>query len=241
MIMDTDVRRVLPSIRVPTLVLHRTGDRVTRLAGARYLAEHIPDAKLIEFAGTDHFPWVGDTDAIADEVEQFVTGTRHEPKVDRILATVLFVDIVHSTRHLAEKGDRSWRDLLQRFYAILRRDISRFRGREINTTGDGIFAIFDGPARAIRCACAMTADVRALGVEIRSGLHSGECELVGNNVDGIAVHIGARVTAMARPGEVLVSSTVKDLVAGSGLTFADRGKHQLKGVPDDWQLFAASA
>ncbi|HJU09777.1 MAG TPA: adenylate/guanylate cyclase domain-containing protein, partial [Candidatus Binataceae bacterium] len=240
MVMDTDVRHVLPSIRIPTLIVHRTGDKVTPLAGARYLVEHISGAKLVEVPGVDHFAWVGDTDSILDEVEQFVTGTRQDAKADRIVATVLFVDIVNSTMHLAEKGDRSWRDLLQRFYAIMRRNISRFRGREINTTGDGMFAIFDGPARAIRCAHAMTADVRSLGIDIRSGLHSGECELAGNNVDGIAVHIGARVAATAEPGEVLVSSTVKDLVAGSGLTFSDRGSRQLKGVPGEWRLFTAS-
>jgi class 3 adenylate cyclase len=185
--------------------------------------------------------WVGDSDAILDEVEQFVTGTLHTVEVDRILATVLFVDMVDSTRHLVKKGDRVWREFLERFFGVLRGEINRFRGREIDTTGDGILATFDGPARAIRCACAMNTGVRSLGIEIRAGLHSGECELAGDSVRGIAVHIGARVAAMAEPGEILVSGTVKDLVAGSGICFADRGAHALKGVPGEWRLFAASA
>ena len=240
MIADTDVRHVLPSINVPTLVIHRTGDRATRVEGSRYLAEHITNARLVEVPGIDHYMWVGDSDAILDEVEQFVTGTVHRVEVDRILATVLFVDIVDSTRHLVEKGDRLWRDFLERFFEALRREIHRFRGREINTTGDGILATFDGPARGIRCACALSTGIRSLGVEIRAGLHSGECELAGDRVEGIAVHIAARVAAMAGAGETLVSSTVKDLVAGSGVRFTDRGGHTLKGVPGEWRLYAAS-
>jgi pimeloyl-ACP methyl ester carboxylesterase len=236
---DTDVRDVLPSIRVPALVIHRSGDRVTPVEGGRYLADHIPGARLAEVAGDDHFPWVGDTDSILDAVEQFVTGARRGPLMDRVLATVLFIDIVDSTRHLAERGDRAWRDLLRRFYEILRRTIADFRGREINTTGDGLLATFDGPARAIRCACAMNSEVRRIGIEIRAGLHSGECELTGDTIAGIAVHIGARVAANAMPGETLVSRTVKDLVAGSGIQFTDRGIHVLKGVPGEWQLYAA--
>jgi pimeloyl-ACP methyl ester carboxylesterase len=241
MVMDTDVRHVLPSIRIPTLVVHRSGDMVTPIQGGRYMAEHIPDARFVEVAGNDHFPWVGDADTILDLVERFVTGTTRGPLVDRVVATVLFVDIVDSTRHLAERGDRGWRDLLERFYALLRHELQRFRGREINTTGDGLLATFDGPARAIRCAGEMINAVQTLGIEIRTGLHSGECELLRDSVSGIAVHIGARVAATAAPGEVLVSSTVKDLVAGSGIEFADRGSHPLKGVPGQWQLFAASA
>jgi pimeloyl-ACP methyl ester carboxylesterase len=241
MIMDTDVRHVLPSIRTPTLVIHRSGDMATPIAGGRYLAEHIPDARFVEVAGNDHFPWVGDADAIMDLVERFVTGTTRGPLVDRVVATVLFVDIVDSTRQLAQRGDLGWRDLLAHFYAQLRGEIERFRGREINTTGDGLLATFDGPARAIRCARAMISAVQALGIQIRTGLHSGECELIHDNVSGIAVHIGARVAALAAPDEVLVSSTVKDLVAGSGIEFAERGSHQLRGVPGQWQLYAASA
>lgn len=239
MAMDTDVRQVLPSIRVPTLVIHRRGDPMTPAEGGRYLAEHISGARLMEVDGGDHFPWVGDTDSILDAVEQFVTGTRRAPQVDRVLTTVLFVDIVDSTRHLSERGDRAWRDLLDRFYDVLRREIDRFKGRETNTTGDGLLATFDGPARGIRCASAMSAEVRRLGIEIRAGLHTGECELVGDSLAGIAVHIGARVAAKATSGEILVSSTVKDLVAGSGIRFTDRGVHELKGVPGEWRLYAA--
>jgi pimeloyl-ACP methyl ester carboxylesterase len=238
MAMDTDVRDVLPSIRVPTLVLHRVGDRPARVEGARYLAERIPGAKLVELPGEDHFPWVGDADAILDEVEHFVTGVRRGPDPDRVLATVLFLDIVDSTRRLAELGDRRWRELLDRFYAVLRERIARFRGREIDTTGDGVFAAFDGPARAIRCAVATRDAVGGLGLAVRAGLHTGECELLGSDMTGIAVHTGARVCAAAAPGEVLVTGTVVDLVAGSGLGFEDRGLHTLKGVPGEWRLFA---
>ncbi len=241
MSMDTDVRSVLPSIRVPTLVVHRTGDRVTPVEGGRYLAEHIPGARLEEVTGVDHFPWVGDSDAILDEVEHFVTGRRHHAEPDRILATVLFTDIVDSTKQLAEHGDRAWRELLGQFYAALRVEIERHRGREIDTAGDGLFATFDGPARAIRCACATRRAIAPLGVALRAGLHTGECEVLGDKVSGIAVHLGSRVCATAEPNEVLVSSTVKDLVAGSDLRFTDRGVHALKGVPGDWHLYAAEA
>ena len=239
MSMDTDVRNVLSSIRVPTLVVHRTGDRATRVEGGRYLAEHIPGARLEEVPGVDHFPWVGDADAILNEVEHFVTGSRHHAEPDRALATVLFADIVESTKKLAEHGDRSWRELLAQFYAALRAQIERYRGREIDTAGDGLFATFDGPARAVRCACATRQAIAPLGVMLRAGLHTGECEVVGDKVSGIAVHLGARVCAAAEPNEVLVSSTVKDLVAGSDLRFTDRGAHTLKGVPGDWHLYAA--
>jgi class 3 adenylate cyclase len=232
---------VLPSIRVPTLVIHRRGDRVTPVEFGRYLADHIPGATLTEVAGEDHFPWIGDTDSILDAVQQFVTGTRPAPRIERVLATVLFVDIVGSTRHLSERGDSAWKALLQSFFEILRQELELFKGREINTTGDGLMATFDGPARGIRCAHAMSVGVHKLGIEIRAGLHSGECELLGDALAGIAVHIGARVASKAAPGEILVSSTVKDLVAGSGIQFRDRGSYELKGVPGEWRLYAANA
>lgn len=222
------------------MVVHRTGDMPSPVEGGRYLAQHIPGAKLVEVDGQDHFPWVGDSDAILDEVERFTTGdapSAREP--DRVLATVLFTDIVDSTRLLAERGDRRWRELLGQFYGILRRELERHRGREIDTTGDGLFATFDGPARAIRCACIARDAVRSLGIALRAGLHTGECELLGDKVSGIAVHLGARVCGAAGHNEVLVSNTVKDLVAGSDLRFADRGVHALKGVPGEWHLYAA--
>ena len=235
---EIDVRPILSAVRVPTLVLHRTGDRAIQTEQARYLADHIPGARLVEFPGIDHTPWVGDADAILDEIEEFLTGTRHEAEIDRVLATVLFTDIVGSTERAAALGDRKWRDLLDGYYALARRELARFRGREVDTAGDGFFASFDGPARGIRCAQAISAGVRPLGIEVRAGLHTGECEVIGEKVGGIAVHIGARVAGLARPGEVLVSNTVKDLVAGSGLSFEERGAHTLKGVPGEWRLYA---
>jgi pimeloyl-ACP methyl ester carboxylesterase len=239
MAIDTDVRDVLASIRVPTLVLHRSGDRPVPIAAGRRLAEAIPGARFVEVPGTDHFPWVGDTEAILGEVEHFVTGARGLAEPDRVLATVLFVDIVDSTRRVAERGDRAWRELLARFHALVGRQLERYRGREIDTTGDGVFATFDGPARAIRCACAIRDAVAALGIEVRAGLHTGECEVHASRVSGIAVHTGARICASAGPGEVRVSRTVRDLVAGSTLRFADRGVHALRGVAGEWRLFAA--
>jgi len=238
MLDDIDVRPVLPTIRVPTLVLHCTGDRAVNVENGRYLGRHIPNAKYVELPGADHFPYVGDTEAILAEIEEFLTGARHAPEADRVLATVLFTDIVGSTTHAAGIGDQRWRDLLGSYQALVRRELARSRGREVKTLGDGFLATFDGPARAIRCACAIRDSVRPLGIEIRAGLHTGECELMDDDVGGIAVHIGARVAASAAPGEVLVSSTVKDLVAGSGLRFADRGTHHLHGVPGEWRLFA---
>jgi class 3 adenylate cyclase len=238
--MEIDVRHVLPSVRVPTLIIHRTGDRVTHVEQARYLAAYIPGARLTELPGDDHLPYVNG-DQIIDEVEEFLTGTRPEADIDRVLATVLFTDIVGSTERAAALGDRRWRDLLAGYYATARRELARFRGREVDTAGDGFFAAFDGPARAIRCAQAISAGVRPLGIEVRAGLHTGECEMIGVKVGGIAVHIGARVAALARPGEVLVSNTVKDLVAGSGLCFEERGIHTLKGVPGEWRLYALGA
>ncbi|HET8578956.1 MAG TPA: adenylate/guanylate cyclase domain-containing protein [Methylomirabilota bacterium] len=238
---QTDARDILPVIRVPTLLVHRVGDRVTRVDGARYMAERIPGVKYVELPGDDHIPWVGDVEAVLGEVEEFLTGVRRGREADRVLATILFADIVSSTEKAAALGDRRWRELLDSYYALARRELVRFRGREIDTAGDGLFAAFDGPARGIRCAAAITAGVRPLGIEIRAGLHTGECEVVGEKVSGIAVHIGARVASHARAGEVLVSSTVKDLVAGSGLQFEDREAHSLKGVPGEWRLFAVRA
>jgi class 3 adenylate cyclase len=233
-----DVRSVLSTIRTPVLVLHRTGDLDARVEEGRYIADHIEGARFVELAGEDHVPFV-DPGQIVDEVEEFLTGVRRGPEPDRVLATVLFTDIVGSTARAAEMGDRSWRELLERHDAVIRRELDRFGGREVDTAGDGFLATFDGPARAIRAARAMSEAVRDLGLEIRAGLHTGEVEVAGRHVRGIAVHIGARVAALAGPGEVLVSSTVKDLVAGSGLSFDDRGEHELKGVPGTWSLFAA--
>lgn len=234
-----DVRHVLPVVRVPTLVMHRRGDRVTRVEQGRYLAEHIDGAKFVELAGDDHMPWVGNGDAIIDEIEEFLTGIRPSD-TDRVLATILFTDIVGSTEHAIARGDRRWRELLERYYSIARRELARFRGREIDTAGDGLFAAFDGPARAIRCASRVRDEVRSLGIEVRSGLHAGECEVLGEKISGVAVHIGARVAAAAAAGEVLVSSTVKDLVAGAGIRFESRGTHVLKGVPGEWPLFVVA-
>jgi pimeloyl-ACP methyl ester carboxylesterase len=233
-----DIRAVLPVIGVPTLVIHRTGDLNIDVGGARWMAGQIPGAKYVELPGADHLPFVGNQDAILDEVEQFLTGSRGAAERDRVLATVMFTDIVSSTKRAHEVGDRAWRELLEQHHALVRRALERFRGREIDSAGDGFLAAFDGPARAIRCACAVRDAVLQLGLEIRAGLHTGECEVLGDKLAGIAVHTGARVAAMAAAGEVLVSSTVKDLVAGSGLEFADRGTHELKGIPGDWRLFA---
>ena len=236
---EIDVRHVLPAIRVPTLILHRAAERAIDVANARYMAEHISGAKLIELAGVDHNYLVGDRDALLDEVELFLTGARHVYEPERVLATVLFVDIVGSTERAAALGDNAWRELLEAFYAKAREVLQHYRGREVNTSGDGLLAAFDGPARAIRCAGAIRDTVRSLGLEVRCGLHTGECELVGKDLAGIAVHIGARVASLAAPGEVLVSQTVRDLVAGSGLVFEERGPHRLRGVPNEWLLFRA--
>jgi class 3 adenylate cyclase len=237
---EIDVRHVLPATRVPTLILHRTGDHVIDVKHARYMAQHIPGAKLIELSGEDHSPWIGDREALLDEVEQFLTGRRHSRESERVLATVLFVDIVGSTERAVAIGDRPWRETLETFYSRVREVLQQYRGREINTAGDGFLAAFDGPARAIRCASAIRDSVRSLNLEVRCGLHTGECELLGDDLAGIAVHTGARVAGLAAPGEVLVSQTVRDLVAGSGLAFEDRGTHVLKGVPNKWRLFRAA-
>jgi pimeloyl-ACP methyl ester carboxylesterase len=235
-----DVRSVLPHIQVPTLVIHRTDERVVPVGNGRYMAEHIPGARLLEQPGEDHLPWLGDADGILDAIEEFVTGSRHHVDEDRILATVLFTDIVDSTRRAAEAGDRRWRELLDAHDEVGMREVERFRGRRVKTTGDGMLALFDGPARGVRCAEAVREALAELGVEIRAGLHVGECELRNGDVGGLAVHIGARVAGLADPGEILVSRTVRDLVAGSGLSFAERGEHQLRGVPDRWPLYAVN-
>ena len=238
---EIDIRHVLPSIGVPALVLHRTGDTDSNVEEGRWIARCIPGARFVELPGVDHLPWVGDQDAVLDEVEEFLTGVRRGPEPDRVLVTVLLVDIVESTATAAELGDRRWRDLLEAFHAGVRAELPRYRGREIDTAGDGFFATFDGPARAIRCAAAIRESAARLGLDVRPGLHTGEVELMGEKVGGIAVHIGARVAGEAGPGEVLVSSTVKDLVAGSGIEFEDRGSRALKGVPGEWRLFAAAS
>jgi pimeloyl-ACP methyl ester carboxylesterase len=234
-----DIRHILPTIQVATLVLHRTGDHDVNIAEGRYLASKILEAKFVELAGDDHWIAAGDVDALADEIQEFLTGTRPVPEPDRVLATVLFTDIVGSTERAAELGDRRWRNLLAAHEAAVRRELDRFRGREVDTAGDGFLASFDGPARAVRCAISAGAAVRDLGVDIRAGVHTGECELDGPKIRGIAVHTGARIASLAGPGEVLVSQTVKDLVSGSGLAFEDRGLHELRGVPGEWRVYAA--
>lgn len=235
---EIDVRHVLASIHAPTLILHRVGDALIPVAAGRYLAEHIPGAKYAEIPGTDHTVTDNPTqDVIADEIEEFITGTRHRPEPDRLLATVMFTDIVRSTERAAEMGDQRWRELLESYYDVMRKELGIFRGHEVDTAGDGLLATFDGPARAIRCACSARQKLRRLGLQVRTGLHTGECELIGDSIGGIAVHIGARVATAANPDEVMVSSTVKDLVAGSGIKFTDRGMHTLKGVPGEWRLF----
>lgn len=235
---EIDVRHVLPSVRVPTLVLHRIGERVIDIENARYMASRIPGAKLVELPGIDHMPWVGDVEPVIQETEEFLTGTRHAAEIERVLATVLFTDIVESTERAAALGDRKWRQVLENYQALVRQQLGQFRGREVDTAGDGFLASFDGPARAIRCAAAVRERARAQDIEIRAGLHTGECEIMGEKLGGIAVHIGSRVAGKAAPGEIVVSQTVKDLVAGSGLSFAERGPHTLKGVPGEWRLYA---
>jgi class 3 adenylate cyclase len=237
MVEGTDIRATLPAINVPTLVIHRVDDRIVRVGHARYLAEHIPGAHYVELPGSDHLWWEGGDD-ILDEIETFLTGTTTAYEPDRVLATVLFTDIVDSTTRAAEMGDRRWRDLSDAHNRAVRRLLDRYRGREVKALGDGFLATFDGPGRAIRCASELRDAVRSVGLEVRSGLHTGEVELTGDDISGIAVNIGARVGAQAGAGEVLVSQTVKDLVAGSGLEFEDRGEHDLKGVPGPWRLWS---
>jgi class 3 adenylate cyclase len=234
---QADVRAILPAVRVPTLVMNRTHDRDVNIEEARFLAAHIPGAKFVELPGADHVMVVGETEPMLAEIEEFLTGVRPGPEPDRVLATVLFTDIVGSTQRAASVGDRAWSALVERHHAAVRTELGRFRGREVDTAGDGFLATFDGPARAVRCATASTQAIRGLGLEIRAGLHTGEVEIAGDGVRGLAVHIGARVAGLAEPSEVLVSSTVKDLTAGSGLAFEDAGEHELKGVPDRWRLY----
>jgi pimeloyl-ACP methyl ester carboxylesterase len=238
---EIDIRSVLQTVRVPTLLLHRVGDRLINVEASRYMAKRIPGAKLVELPGDDHLLFLGDSETVLGEIQEFLTGVRPAAVADTTLATVLFVDIAGSTEKAAVLGDAGWRDLLALFQRHVGDEIERHRGRLIDTAGDGAFASFDGPARAIRCACAIRDRVRTLGVEVRTGLHTGECQLSGAKLAGVAVHIGARVAATADPGEVRVTSTVKDLVAGSGLRFAERGVQALKGVPGEWRLFAVQA
>lgn len=235
-----DARQVLTSISAPTLVVHRTGDPLVDVIHARYLAEHIHGARFVEFPGEFHFSARGKDQEILDEIEEFLTGTRQEHEIDRVLKTVLFTDIVGSTERAARIGDRRWRELLDAHDSAVRRELERFGGQEVDTTGDGFFASFDGPARAIRCAHAITASANAIGLEVRAGLHSGECELRGERLAGLAVHIGARVAALAGPSEVLTTGTVRDLVTGSGIEFHDRGTHVLKGVHGEWQVLSVT-
>jgi class 3 adenylate cyclase len=232
-----DVRHVLQTIRVPTLLLHRTKDDGIAVAHSRYLAEHIPGARLVELDGVDTLPFLGDSDAVLGEVDEFLTGDRRPPEHDRVLATVLFTDIVGSTLRAAALGDVPWRDLLAEHDRVVRACLVRHRGREIKSVGDGFLALFDGPARAVRAARSIVDELTSLGLEARAGLHTGEVELVGDDVAGLAVHIAARVVAEASPGRVLASSTVHDLVVGSGLRFEDRGRKELRGVPGEWGLW----
>jgi pimeloyl-ACP methyl ester carboxylesterase len=238
MYMDTDVRHVVPSIRVPTLVVHAYGDRVVNVRHGRWLAEHIPGAKLVELPGSDHSFWYTNPDPVLDEVEEFLTGVRPVAEPDRVLATVMFTDIVGSTERAVKEGDQRWRELLEAQQRCVRAELDRHRGREVKSTGDGFLATFDGPARGILCGKAIVDSVHSIGLDVRVGLHSGEVEVMGQDVGGIAVHIASRVGSLAGSREVLVSETVKGLVAGSGITFEDRGEHELKGVPDSWRLFA---
>jgi len=238
---EIDVRDVLPAIRIPTLILHRTGDLDANIEEGRYIAARIPGATFLELPGPDHLPWVGDQAEVVDEVEAFLTGIRPAPEPDRVLATVLFTDIVGSTERAASLGDKAWRDVLEQHHASVRRELTHFRGQEIGTSGDGFLATFDGPARAVRCAVAIRDRLRESGLEVRAGVHTGECERMGDNIGGLAVHIGSRVAGLAGPGEVLASSTVKDLVSGSGIVFEDRGVQTLKGIPGDWRVFRVAA
>jgi class 3 adenylate cyclase len=238
MINFIDVRPVLPTITAPTLAISRTNPAAAPAEHRRYVADHIPGARYVELPGAEELMWAGEQDAIVGEIQEFVTGARPVIEPDRVLATILFTDIVGSTQLAAELGDRAWRELLERHHVLVRAELARLRGREVDTAGDGFLAMFDGPGRAVRCASAAVRSVRSLGIEIRAGVHTGEVEIADDGIRGIAVHIGARVSALAGDGEVLVSSTVRDLVAGSGLEFEDRGFHELKGVPDPWRVLA---
>jgi class 3 adenylate cyclase/dienelactone hydrolase len=240
MFLDTDVRGALSLIQAPTLVLHRRGDHAVNYRAARWLAEQIEGSRYAEMEGEDHFPWVGDSDAALAAIEEFLTGVRPAPPSERVLATVLFTDIVDSTALAGELGDRRWRELLEQHHALVRERLGRFGGREIKTTGDGFLAIFDGPTRAAECAREIAADMPSLGIDVRAGLHAGEVELIGDDVGGIAVHVAARIAALAGPHSVLASRTVRDLAAGSGVEFADAGRHALKGVAEEWDLYSVA-
>ena len=238
---EVDVRALLPTVRVPTLVVHHTDDAILLPAMGKYIADNIPGAKYVELPGRNMYHFVEPWRLSFQEIAEFLTGSQAEVADDRVLATVLFTDIVDSTRRAAEIGDRDWHALLDAHDAIVRAQLSRFRGREVNTSGDGFLAMFDGPQRAIRCAMSIRDALQALGIEVRAGLHTGECEVRGDDIGGIGVHIGARVSALAGPNDVLVSSTLRDLVIGSGLEFEERGAHKLKGVPGEWHLFAVTS
>lgn len=237
---EIDIRAILPTINVPTLILHRAGDCLINVGNSRYMADRIPGAKYVELDGLDHLPWFGDANAAISEIQEFITGIRPVDEHDRTLATVLFTDVVGSTERAAGIGDARWSDQLESYYQRVGRELERFRGTLITTTGDGMFATFDAPARAVRCAIALSREARSIGIETRTGVHTGEIHKSGAQIGGLAVHIGARIMASAGPGEVLVSSTVKDITAGSGLRFEDRGSHVLKGIPDMWNLFVAT-
>jgi len=241
MVTGIDVTPVLETLRTPTLVLHRAGDRAVPRGLAQEMAQAIPGARYVELPGDDHIPWVGDGEQTLDSIEEFLTGARHAGEVDRVLATVLFTDIVDSTSRASELGDRRWRTLVESHDELVRDRLNGYRGREVKTMGDGFLVTFDGPARGIRCARSIADDVQTLGLQVRAGLHTGECELIGDDVGGMAVNIGARVAGLAAGGEVLVSRTVRDLVVGSGIEFEDRGAHELKGVPGAWELFAVAS
>jgi class 3 adenylate cyclase len=236
-----DTRPILPTIKAPTLVMNRTGDPCAIIGAARDMAARIPGAVFKEYPGDSHSAMLDDMDVILSDIQEFITGERPAESADRVLATVMFVDIAGSTERAVALGDAAWRGLLNSYYAIVRKALARHRGKEANTAGDGMLATFDGPARAVRCALEIAQGVKQLGIDVRAGVHIGECELMGDNIGGLAVHIGARIMAEAAPGEVLASSTVKDLVAGSGLNFSDRGEHALKGVPGEWRLYAAQS
>lgn len=235
---EIDIRHILPVIHVPTLILHRTGDLDISVEGSRYMGQQIPNAKFVELPGNDHLAWVGDTEKLLNEIDIFLTGELHSSVPDRLLATCLFTDIVSSTETAHSMGDNRWRNLLQNHNEVVRNQLIRYKGHEIKTTGDGFLATFDGPARAVRCACAIRDELSFLGIEIRAGLHTGECEIIDDDISGIAVHIAARIMSKAMPGEVLSSSTVKDLVAGSGISFEKKGVFSLKGIPGEFEIFA---
>jgi class 3 adenylate cyclase len=236
-----DIRPLLSAIRVPTLILHRTGDRDIDVGGSRWMAGQIAASKYVELPGDDHLPWVGGQDAILDEVEEFLTGVRRGPDPDRVLATILFTDIIDSTQRASELGDRGWRDLLEQHHRVVRAQLERYRGREIDNAGDGFCASFDGPARAIHCALAIREDLHRIGLDVRAGIHTGECEVLHDKLAGVAIHVAARIAASGSRGEVRVSGTVCDLVAGSGIAFQHLGPTALKGLPGVWQLLKVTS